>query len=132
MALPPEVFDRLHGAIRSLQAARDGAPARRAKPAPEDETLRIGNTEVSKGARVRLKPKRRADSMDLFLAGMTARVEGVYRDVDDRTWVAVTVEDDPAADMHTWYGRFLYFYPDEIEPLGVSTPPLAHERKAEP
>jgi hypothetical protein len=131
-ALPPEVFDRLHGTIRHLGAAREGLPARRARPTPEDETLQIGNTPVSKGARVRLQPKRRADAMDLFLAGMTARVEGVYHDVDDRTWVAVTVEDDPAADLHTWYGRFLYFHPDEIEPLGASAPPVAHERKAEP
>jgi len=25
--------------------------------------------------------------------------------------------DDPAADLHDWYGRYWYFGPDEIEPL---------------
>jgi hypothetical protein len=25
--------------------------------------------------------------------------------------------DDPAADLHNWYGRYLYFAPDEIEPV---------------
>jgi hypothetical protein len=30
----------------------------------------------------------------------------------------VTVDDDPASDMHEWYGRSLFFSPDEIEPLG--------------
>jgi len=25
--------------------------------------------------------------------------------------------DDPAADMHDWYGRYLYFAPEELEPL---------------
>ena len=25
--------------------------------------------------------------------------------------------DDPAADLHDWYGRYLYFAPDELEPL---------------
>jgi hypothetical protein len=27
------------------------------------------------------------------------------------------VDDDPAADLHDWYGRYLYFSPDELEPL---------------
>jgi hydrogenase maturation protease len=29
----------------------------------------------------------------------------------------VTVEDDPAAELHDSYGRFFYFYPDEVELL---------------
>ena len=32
-------------------------------------------------------------------------------------YVAVTVDDDPASDLHEWYGRSFFFYPDEIEPL---------------
>ena len=28
--------------------------------------------------------------------------------------------DDPAADLHDWYGRYLYFAPDELEPLGAT------------
>ena len=56
--------------------------------------------------------------MDFFLAGRDARVEGVYRDVEDACYVAVTlVDDDPTGDLHAATGRFLYFYPDEIEPL---------------
>ena len=34
-----------------------------------------------------------------------------------RTHVALVLEDDPAADLHDWYGRYFYFAPDEIEPL---------------
>jgi hypothetical protein len=30
----------------------------------------------------------------------------------------VTVDDDPAAELHEWYGRFFHFSPDEIEPIG--------------
>ena len=56
--------------------------------------------------------------MDLFLAGRTARVESVQQDVDGKTHVAVVVEDDPAGDLHQWYGRFFYFYPDELEMAG--------------
>jgi hypothetical protein len=28
----------------------------------------------------------------------------------------VVLDDDPAADLHQWHGRFLYFHPDELEP----------------
>jgi hypothetical protein len=67
---------------------------------------------------VRLAPRRNADSMDMFLAGRIATVESVHHDVEDRAYVAVTVEDDPGADLHRSYGRYFYFYPDELEPVG--------------
>jgi hypothetical protein len=44
-------------------------------------------------------------------------VTGVFFDVDGEVHVAVVLADDPAADLHEWYGRYLYFAPDEIEPL---------------
>ena len=50
-------------------------------------------------------------------AGKTARVTSVHEDVDGNQHVAVVVDDDPAADLHEWYGRYLYFAPDEVEPL---------------
>jgi hypothetical protein len=45
-------------------------------------------------------------------------VQGVFLDVEDHRYLAVTLDDDPAADLHVAHGRFLYFYPDEVEPLG--------------
>ena len=42
-------------------------------------------------------------------------MKGVFNDVDGDQHVAVTLDDDPAADMLEWQGRFLYFHPDEIE-----------------
>ncbi len=72
----------------------------------------------SRGAvRVRLHPSRRADAQDIFFAGMTARVTSVHEDVDGDQHVGVVIEEDPAADLHDWYGRYLYFAPDEVEPL---------------
>jgi hypothetical protein len=113
-----EVFGRLHGAIRSRTSsdAEDFFNPAGNTP-PEEAWVQVGCERISKGARVRLRPKRRADSMDLFLSGRVARVEAVHQDVEDRTYVAVVIEDDPAADLHGWYGRFFYFYPDELEPV---------------
>ena len=53
----------------------------------------------------------------MFFAGKIARVTSVHEDVDGDQHVGVVVEDDPAADLHEWYGRYLYFAPDEVEPL---------------
>jgi hypothetical protein len=47
---------------------------------------------------------------------MRATVAAVLNDVDGETHVAVTLVDDPAAEMHDWYGRYLYFAPDELVP----------------
>ena len=38
----------------------------------------------------------------------------------ETVYVAVTVDADPAAsDLHDWYGRAFFFYPDEVEPIGM-------------
>jgi hypothetical protein len=135
--LPPEVFARLHGAVRSLgprrtdRPATDAAdsspqpggrapwwdPAADASVSPGSDSVEVDGVQVAAGSRVRLVPSRRADAQDLFVAGLTATVAAVVFDVDGGTHLAVTVDDDPAADLHDWYGRYLYFGPDEVRPL---------------
>jgi hypothetical protein len=77
----------------------------------------VHGVPVAKGSRVLLRPSRRADAQDLFLAGQTAIVSRVYFDVDGGKHVAVVLEDDPGRDLYDTTGRFLYFAPDELEPL---------------
>lgn len=86
---------------------------------PDTDSVTVRGVAVSRGARVRLRPSRRADAHDVFLAGRAATVAGVHRDVDGGTHVAVTVDDDPGADLYDASGRYLYFAPDELEPLEV-------------
>jgi hypothetical protein len=185
--MPPEVWERLHGAIRSLSpvirnesdpeddlafagdpwsggeieswsefdtvaASRLGAGAGGGDPAglndpaldadltdpdpastpwwspeadksvhPMRDTVVIDGTVVGRGSRVRLKPRRSGDAQDLFLAGRVALVEGVMNDVDGGVSLALSLPDDPATELHQWYGRFLYFHPDECEPLALET-----------
>ena len=138
--MPPEILDRLHGALRYLRAAsakdqtQNGDerpisadpppwwdPGADASVSPETDSVQVGEVSVSKGSRVRLRPgPRRSDAQDMFLAGKTARVEAVYFDVEENEYLAVTLEDDPAAEFMQTHGRFLYFYPDEVEPLEVN------------
>jgi hypothetical protein len=77
----------------------------------------VSGVRLAQGSRVRLRPTRRADAQDLFLAGRTAVVSRVYFDVDGGTHVAVVLEDDPAADLYGSTGRYYYFGPEELDPL---------------
>ncbi|MEU4153507.1 hypothetical protein [Streptomyces sp. NPDC026659] len=134
--MPQEVFSRLHGAIRSLSPTSPTSPASPApdpagaRPAwwqeggdeglsPTTDTVLVDGVEVGGGTPVRLRPRKRgSDAQDMFLEGRAAHVSAVFHDVDGSTHLAVTVDDDPAAELHGWYGRFHYFRPDEVEPLG--------------
>ncbi|MEU6671403.1 hypothetical protein [Streptomyces sp. NPDC046727] len=138
--MPREVLARLHGAIRSLNPAPAPAAGRPAwwqeggddGLSPATDTVLVGGVPVGGGSRVRLCPRGRgADAQDMFLAGRTARVAGVFHDVDGGVRLAVTVDDDPAAELHGWYGRFHYFRPDEIEPLGSADAPGPVPRSAD-
>jgi hypothetical protein len=125
-AMPPELLAKLHGAIRDLQpsGANDDEPPwwdPRAEAAvdPDTDTIVVGGQVIGRGARVCLRPRGHGtDAHDMFLAGRSGVVHAVLRDVDGSTRVAVTVDDDPAAELHEWYGRFFHFSPDEIEPIG--------------
>ena len=77
-----------------------------------------GSRSVAAAAWCCVPAKRRADAYDLFLAGREATVAAVLHDVDAGRHLAVTVDDDPGADLKAAHGRYLYFAPDEVEPLG--------------
>ena len=123
-AMSDEAMGRLHGAQRPAAAdpvVEDEVPwwdeGQDSRAAPETDGVLVAGTSVSQGCRVLLRPSRRADAQDLFLAGMTAVVSRVYADVDGRTHVAVMLEDDPGSDLYGATGRYYYFGPEEIEPL---------------
>jgi hypothetical protein len=152
--MPPEMLERMHGAIRYLKSGSAGAepaaipgdaaaagqqpagqqPAGQSVPwwdpgsdtsvSPETDHVVIAGVRVARGSRVRMRPgSRRADAQDIFLVGREATVEAVLHDVDGQVHVAVSPDDDPAADLQRSHGRFLYFAPDEIEPIGGPVEP---------
>ena len=98
-ALGATAWERMHGATRDLSRAE-----------------MVPRTAIGTGDRVRLRaPSRRTDAQDLLYAGMLATVEKVFDDVDGTRFLAVTIDGDPGADLHRWYGRFHYYRPDEVE-----------------
>jgi hypothetical protein len=83
------------------------------------ECVQIGPAELRPGGRVRLRPRGRADIMDLALAGMTATIEAIEQDYEGRIYLAVVVDDDPGKDlgMLRQPGHRFFFQPTEVEPL---------------
>jgi hypothetical protein len=141
-SMPPEMLDKLHGAIRYLGETprtrgepdevetftTPGAPwwdpGADSSVDPDTDSILIAGVEVSKGSRVVLNPGfRRTDAQDMFLAGLTATVAAVLLDVDGNTHVAVTLDDDPGAEISAAQGRFRYFAPEELAPLAVQSGP---------
>jgi hydrogenase maturation protease len=110
-SMTPDDLGRLHGTWRDI-----------ARPKPE--LASIGHGGLSVGGRVRLKPRRGGDIMDIALAGKLAVIEAIERDFEDRIHVAVVVEDDPGRDFGA--GRFpghrFFFSPDEIETIAEGAP----------
>lgn len=104
------------------RAARAGDPRARAivdrAEAMDAQLQQQLHGRISVGGRVRVHPKRRADAIDAFTDGMTARVHAVHEDIDGRRYVSVLFEGDPASDLHEWYGRSYFYDPDEVEPIG--------------
>lgn len=142
--MSPADLQQLHGLLRDPHAPRPAAlvgppgdvrdlepadfdtagapwwdPAADASVRPESDAVVIDGVRVAKGSLVRVHPSRRADAQDLFFAGQVARVTAVLADVDGGTHIALVLVDDPASDLHDWYGRYFYFAPDELTPLSA-------------
>ena len=133
-SMTAEAMLGLHGVLRDPHAGQHGLipeipdgvdwwdPQADNAVQPQLDAVLVNGVRVAAGSRVRLRPSRRADAQDMFVAGKTARVTSVHEDVEGGRHVAVVVDDDPAAELHEWYGRYLYFSPDEIEPLAERSP----------
>lgn len=86
------------------------------------ECVRSGPYELRTGDRVCIRPRARADILDIALAGKTATIETIEQDFDDRVYLALTVDDDPGADLGEarMIGHRFYFRPEEVAPLDAS------------
>jgi hypothetical protein len=83
------------------------------------ECIHVGSWELRQGDRVRLRPRGRADILDLALDGKAATIETIEQDLEGRAYLAVTVDDDPGRDLGTLRqpGHRFFFTPEEVEPL---------------
>jgi hydrogenase maturation protease len=131
---------RLHGVMREIHPATDGVPSNSepdvfahglpsAGDLPPEHTIwganrrldgvTIRGVRITAGDHVRIRPKRRADAIDLFLNGKTALVEAVEQDAEGAVHLALVLEEDPGKDlgMMRQPGHRFFYTSDEVEPI---------------
>ncbi len=83
------------------------------------DSVRCGDAELRRGARVRLAPCGGADAFDLVLKGKTATIASIEQDFEGRIYLAVTVDEDPGKDLGELRqpGHRFFFALDEVDPL---------------
>lgn len=97
---PPEHLLELHGTMRNKRPTYSGS-------------------ELKKGDRVRLHPRKRADIFDTLLDGKIAIIEAVEEDFEGNFHFAVVIEDDPGKDFGEMrqIGHRFFFSTEEVEAL---------------
>jgi hydrogenase maturation protease len=89
----------------------------------EDKTVvdavDVAGTKVRAGDRVRLRPGKRGDILDMALDGQIATIECLEQDYEGKSHICVVLDDDPGRDMGLLRqpGHRFFFDPDEVEPL---------------
>ena len=81
--------------------------------------MRWGGGTLRVGDQVRLDPRGNADALDIVLRGRVATIESIEQDYEDIVYLAVTIDDDPGADlgMLRQPGHRFFFTLDDVEPL---------------
>ena len=134
LAVSPEEILDLHGRMQlrdPIQRDQPGGPALERDPvtrepprpsaAVRDPTRGLPEVEVDgvvfrRGGRVVVRPGIEADLQARMLEGRTVTVERIHRDYDGRVHLGVSV-DEPGHEVMRETGRFLWFFPPELEVL---------------
>ncbi len=108
---------RMHGVLREV-AAMDVA-ADFFNPQQKAAGATVAGVYLQKGDRVRIRPKKRADAMDMILAGKVAVIESVEQDIEGAIHFALVMDDDPGQDIGyaRMPGHRFFYGSDEVEPL---------------
>lgn len=87
------------------------------------ELIAIDGAILRQGDRVRLRPRADGDIRDLALAGKIATIASIEQDIENRIYLAVTLDDNPGKELGAQRqpGHRFFFTPDEIELLGAAT-----------
>jgi hydrogenase maturation protease len=115
-ALPAGDLLKMHGVMCGTSTLDDEAFF---NPATRLQTVSINGISLKKGDLVRVRPKTRADIMDIALAGKIAMIESIEQDAENKTHLALVLEDDPGKDMGMLRqsGHRFFYGTDEVEPL---------------
>jgi hypothetical protein len=103
LALTPEEIIGLHSGLEEVDNN------------PGEERVTVDSRTFVKGTKLLLKPGTDRSVHDRLLDGRRATLERIYIDFDDRVHLAVTVDEDPGQDLMRQTGRYLFFFPHEVQ-----------------
>lgn len=114
-SLPEDQLLKMHGAVRELRSFEEdffGNDRRLEEAELKGVVLRPGN-------QVRIKPRSRADIMDIALAERIATIEAIEQDAEGRIHFALVLDDDPGKDLGFMRqpGHRFFYTIDEVEPV---------------
>jgi hypothetical protein len=114
-SITPEQFLTMHGAMREVKKSTEEF----FNPGKRLESARVCDVYLKKGDRVRIRPRRRADIMDMVLDGKIGIIEAVEEDVENNVHFALVLEDDPGRElgMQRYIGHRFFYSADEVEPV---------------
>jgi hydrogenase maturation protease len=112
-SLQPEHLISMHGVMKR-SASFDDVVFGGSTPS---QTAKVNGREVRVGDAVIIRPKSRADVMDVALAGRRAVIEAIEQDAEGGIHLALVVEDDPGRDlgMLRQPGHRFFYGIDEVE-----------------
>ncbi len=86
---------------------------------PARESVRWDHGTLHLGDQVRLAPKGNADALDIVLRGRVATIESIEQDYEDIVYLAVTIDDDPGADLGLLRqpGHRFFYTLNDVEPV---------------
>ncbi len=113
--MPTDHLLKMHGVMRSVRSSNEDF----FNPSTKLESATVGGVQVKAGDRVRIRPKKRADAMDMVLDGKIAVIEAVEQDVEGGVQLALVLDDDPGRDlgMMRQPGHRFFYGIDEVEPI---------------
>ncbi len=84
---------------------------------PSIGSVTVDGKECAIGERVRLRPRKGGDIMDIALAGKVGIIESIEQDYEGKLQVAIVLDDDPGRDlgMLRQPGHRFFFTPEELE-----------------
>ena len=106
---------KMHGMMRDTNALDEAF----FNPATRKQSVTVNGILLREGDLVRVRPKSRADVMDMAIAGKIAVIESIEQDAENKMHLALVLEDDPGRDlgMMRQPGHRFFYGIDEVEPL---------------
>ena len=114
-SLPEDQLLKMHGIVRELRAFEDDFFSNDRRL----EFVEINGIQLRVGDRVKIRPRSRADIMDIALEGKIGIVETIEEDAEKRILLALVLDDDPGKDLGLMCqpGHRFFYGLDDVEPL---------------